>query len=80
MFPDTVFDQKITLDTVVTASFGNLPAAYGSAAYDGSTTRSTKLIGYLECDLVTLRRAKWFIPEWDEGYGFGILFKGITWE
>lgn len=73
--PDTVFDQKITLDTVVTASFGNLPAAYGSAAYDGSTTRSTKLIDTLSVTGYA-SQSKWFIPEWDEGIRF--WFKGIT--
>ena len=73
--PDTVFDQKIILDTVVTASFGNLPAAYGSAAYDGSTTRSTKLIDTLSVTGYA-SQSKWFIPEWDEGIRF--WFKGIT--
>lgn len=58
-----------------TFSVGNLPAAYGSAAYDGSTTRSTKLIDTLSVTGYA-SQSKWFIPEWDEGIRF--WFKGIA--
>jgi len=72
---DTAYDQRIVLDTVVTASFGTVATTIGSSGSDGSITRSTKLI---DTSYVTgyATQSKWFLPEWDVGIRF--WFKGLT--